>query len=219
MIRMEVRRRRSEPFGVVSYVAVCTRRREGVIVDPGGDPEKILDMVREMGATVRYILNTHMHPDHTRGNVALSKALSVPVAAHKADVEFFSTERGQEASRRELGMPPAESPDMALSDGQVLQVGDVNFIVLHTPGHTPGSACFYAAGELFTGDTLFVGDMGRTDLTGGSLEDLKDSIRAKLFPLPRETVIHPGHDFGGPPWSTLGVELRRYAYLTEFAED
>jgi glyoxylase-like metal-dependent hydrolase (beta-lactamase superfamily II) len=108
---------------------------------------------------------------------------------------------------------------MRLRDGDVLKLGDARVEVIHTPGHTPGSVCFLVEGNLFTGDTLFVGAAGRTDLTGGSLDDLLRSISERLIVLPDDTVIWPGHDYGQTPSSTIAREKAENVYITEFLVD
>jgi glyoxylase-like metal-dependent hydrolase (beta-lactamase superfamily II) len=108
---------------------------------------------------------------------------------------------------------------MRLHDGDVLQIGVVEIHVIHTPGHTPGSVCFLVEGNLFTGDTLFVGAVGRTDLIGASLDELLQSLEQKLLPLPGGTVVWPGHDYGDTPFSTLGREMEENPYVTDFILD
>jgi glyoxylase-like metal-dependent hydrolase (beta-lactamase superfamily II) len=108
---------------------------------------------------------------------------------------------------------------MELKDGDLLEVGTLVIKVIHTPGHSPGSVCFYVQGNLFTGDTLFVGAAGRTDFTGGSLDTLIESIREKILVLPKETVIRPGHDYGDTSTSTIGREMEDNPYITDFILD
>jgi len=109
--------------------------------------------------------------------------------------------------------------EMELKDGDLLEVGTLMIKVIHTPGHSPGSVCFYVEGNLFTGDTLFVGAAGRTDLTGGSLDTLIESIEKKILALPEGTVIWPGHDYGDRPTSTIGREMEENPYITDFILD
>ena len=109
--------------------------------------------------------------------------------------------------------------DIQLKDGDVIEVGTLKVNVIHTPGHTPGSVCYLVSGNLFTGDTLFVGAVGRTDLTGASLETLLNSLEKKLLPLPAETIVWPGHDYGETPTSTIGREMEENPYITDFILD
>jgi glyoxylase-like metal-dependent hydrolase (beta-lactamase superfamily II) len=138
---------------------------------------------------------------------------------HEADDDFFSQDAVRKASERELGFPAPERVDIRLKDGDVLELGDARVGVIHTPGHTPGSVCFMVEGNLFTGDTLFVGAAGRTDLMGGSLDDLLRSISERLILLPDATVIWPGHDYGETPSSTIAREKAENVYITEFLVD
>jgi glyoxylase-like metal-dependent hydrolase (beta-lactamase superfamily II) len=168
---------------------------------------------------VRYILNTHGHADHVGANKKLKTLMGAPTCMHEADDQFFSLAQVREASSRELGFPAPDPVDIKLKDGALLEVGDLKVEVIHTPGHTPGSVCYLVEGNLFTGDTLFVGAVGRTDLTGGSLETLLDSLDKKLLPLPKETVVWPGHDYGDTPTSTLAREMEENPYITDFILD
>lgn len=122
----------------------------------------------------------------------------------------------KEQSSKELGLPPPDPADKSLKDGEVLEVGSLGIEVIHTPGHTPGSVCFHVNGNLFTGDTLFVGAVGRTDLTGGSLDTLLESLEKRVIVLPKDTVIWPGHDYGETPTSTIGREIKENPYITDF---
>lgn len=219
MSRAEVQARQVGPYQVMTYLVLCPRTRQGVIIDPAGQEEDLAAWAREQGVEVKYILNTHGHPDHCLGNAGLKRLLGAPVAVHEADDDFFSSPEGQSVASDELGLPPPPPADLRLTDGQTLRVGDLDIQVIHTPGHTPGSVCFLADGHLFTGDTLFVGAVGRTDLGGASLETLLKSLEEKLLPLPDETVVLPGHDYGETPTSTLGQEKQENPYITDFILD
>lgn len=203
-------------YRVNTYLVYCTATKEGIIIDPGGDADQILHIIHEHKVEIKYILNTHGHADHILANRDLQASLGVPVAMHAEDAVFFSRPEIQEISARELGLSAAGQADIELHDGDRLKIGTLDVLVLHTPGHTPGSACFLVDGNLFTGDTLFVGDVGRTDLTGGSLATLLASIKDKIIVLPAETLIRPGHDYGETPSSTLAWELKENPYITDF---
>lgn len=204
------------PYKVNTYLLACGRTKKAVLIDPGGEEEKIIRMVRDEGVEPVYILNTHGHADHVLANQKLQAVFSVPVCMHEADDIFFAAAEVREKSLKELGLPAPAPADIRLKDGQMLTVGRLRIKVIHTPGHTPGSVCFLAAGNLFTGDTLFVGDVGRTDLTGGSLDTLINSLREKVIVLPPETIIRPGHDYGETPTSTVGREMQENLYITDF---
>ena len=207
------------PLQVRTYLVVCPRTGDAVIIDPAGEEDRIAALVREEGARVRYIINTHGHSDHVLANRALKELVRAPTCMHEEDDLFFGRGEVREATSRELGLPPPEAADVRLRDGEVLQVGDLDIRVIHTPGHTPGSVCFLVKGNLFTGDTLFVGAVGRTDLTGASLDTLLKSIEERLLPLPEDTVVWPGHDYGETPTSTMGREMEENPYITDFILD
>jgi glyoxylase-like metal-dependent hydrolase (beta-lactamase superfamily II) len=203
-------------FEVFTYLVACPNTREAAIIDPAGEEEKLLAMVKDEGFRVKYILNTHGHADHVLANQHLKTALSVPVCMHELENEFFSQKEVRELSAAELGLQAPDPADVGLKDEDVLNVGTLEIRVIHTPGHTPGSVCYFVDGNLFTGDTLFVGAAGRTDLVGGSLDMLVDSIEKKILPLPKETVIWPGHDYGDTPTSTIAREMEENVYITDF---
>jgi glyoxylase-like metal-dependent hydrolase (beta-lactamase superfamily II) len=179
------------------YLAGCPRTRRALAIDPGAEAERIAVEAEKEGLLIAAIVNTHRHGDHTAAGPALKALTGAPILMHALDA----------------GAIPGV--DRHLSDGQELSVGDLRFKVIHTPGHSPGGICLYAAGQLFTGDTLFVGDSGRTDLPGGHRATLAASIR-RLMQLPDETVIWPGHDYGPTPSSTIGWEKRHNVNAREF---
>ncbi len=203
-------------YRVNAYLVVCPRTREAALIDPGGDEETLIGLIEKEGVRVRYILNTHGHADHTGGNRKMKARLSAPVCMHEADVEFFADDEGLEKSETASGSPSAEPEDVRLKDGDVMALGELSIKVIHTPGHTPGSVCYLVAGNLFTGDTLFVGDVGRTDLEGGSLNRLLKSLEKKVITLPKDTIVRPAHDYGETPTSTIGREMEENPYITDF---
>jgi glyoxylase-like metal-dependent hydrolase (beta-lactamase superfamily II) len=207
------------PLQVNTYLVACPVTRQGVVVDPGGEEERILELARTAQVSVRYILNTHGHGDHTLGNMRLKEALRVPVAMHGDDDDFFATDEELEALEGHLTPATPLRADLRLSDGQTLEVGQLSIRVIHTPGHSPGSVCFLVGEHLFTGDTLFVGAVGRTDLPGASLDELLASLREKILPLPPSTKIWPGHDYGETPTSTLARECLENPFITDFILD
>lgn len=203
-------------FRVNTYLVSCHETGEGVVIDPGGESERILAAIRDAGLKIQYILNTHGHADHRLANDHLRKALNVPVCMHEADDAFFARPEIRALSAQELGVSAEGRADIRLRDGDLLRVGRLEIQVIHTPGHSPGSVCFLLAGNLFTGDTLFVGDVGRSDLSGGSFANLLRSIKERIIVLPPDTVVHPGHDYGETPTSTLAWEMRENPYITDF---
>jgi len=200
----------------MTYLVVCPHTRETVIIDPAGEEDKLLALIKTEGFKVKYILNTHGHSDHVLGNPKLKEVLNVPVCMHEADDRFFSDQAVREKSSKELGLPPPDPADIRLKDEDIVEVGKLKIKVIHTPGHTPGSVCYLVDGNLFCGDTLFVGAVGRTDLIGGSLETLLESLGKRLIALPKETIVWPGHDYGDTPTSTMGREMEENPYITDF---
>ena len=207
------------PFEVNTYIVVCPQTGASAVIDPAGEPERILALIKEKSAHITLILNTHGHADHVQANEALKRASGAPVCMHAEDDLFFTDPERRERIEHELGLPPAPPADRLLADGDILELGSLRVEVIHTPGHTPGSVCFKVNGHLFTGDTLFVGDVGRTDLSGGSLDRLIQSLASRIIDLPPETVVWPGHDYGETPTSTIGRERAENPYITDFILD
>jgi glyoxylase-like metal-dependent hydrolase (beta-lactamase superfamily II) len=206
---------------VFCYLVGCNQTLEAVAIDPAGDQadmDKILAVLDRHRLSLSYIVNTHGHADHTCGNQLLVERTGAKTVMHGLDDDFFSTPeaRGWAAS---LGLCAAPPVDIRVADGDRLSVGRLTLEFIHTPGHTPGAMCIRIGNNLFTGDTLFVGAVGRTDLPGGSLETLLKSIEEKLLHLPEGTVIWPGHDYGDRPTSTLGREMETNPYITDFILD
>jgi hydroxyacylglutathione hydrolase len=206
-------------YEVFTYIVACAETMEAVVIDPAGEEDRLASLIQEEGYKIKYILNTHGHADHILASERLRDLFGVPTCMHEADVAFFSDEAVKEKMSKELGLSFYAPVDMHLKDGDVLNVGRLKIEVLHTPGHTPGSVCFLTEGNLFTGDTLFVGAAGRTDLTGASLDTLIESIRERLLILPRDTVVWPGHDYGDTRTSTIGREMEENVYITDFILD
>lgn len=204
------------PLAVNTYILICRHTRQAAIIDPAGEPHRIIDTLASQGTTPAMILNTHGHPDHLLANAALKTALGIPVWMHHSDTGLYADSPAVDELERQTGLSVDTRADRLLDEGSPIQLGEVPIQVLHTPGHTPGSCCFLAAGNLFTGDTLFVGDAGRTDLKGGSLNTLIDSIENKLLALADDTRIWPGHDYGERSSSTIGAEKKGNPYITDF---
>jgi hydroxyacylglutathione hydrolase len=183
------------PLSCACSIVACAETGEAAVVDPGGDADEILAEVARMGVTVKLVLQTHGHFDHAMGTHEVVAATGAPVLLHRADRELY--ENLPVVARSfgfRAGRPPAVS--RWLVGGESLAVGRLVVQVLHTPGHTPGGVGYYLAQPsplLLAGDTLFAEGVGRTDFPGGSFADLEASIREKLFTLPAETRVVPGH--------------------------
>lgn len=189
------------PFATNCYVVACPATGQAAIVDPGQPDPWIRQVVEENRLAVQAIWLTHAHLDHIGGVEWVRTWAPVPVVLHPADVPMAQNP----AYNGSAHFPPAialPAPDRLWQDGEEVALGTLRFQVLHTPGHTPGSVCLYTPGHLLAGDTLFAGSVGRTDLWGGDFATLVRSIRTRLWPLPDDTVVYPGHG----PETTIGDE-------------
>lgn len=194
------------PFGSNCYVVGSEPTMEGMIIDPGDEAGKILARVKAKKLDIKLIVLTHGHIDHVTALPEVREATGAEVAVHAADAGFL---RGQ---RRDsiMGFDYPEVPvDRLLQGGDRLTIGGLDFLVLHTPGHTPGGISLLGPGVVFTGDALFNYSIGRTDFPGGSHTQLLNSIHTKLMVLPDSTVVYPGHG----PASTIGAERRGNPFL------
>ena len=199
-------------LAVFCYVVVDKETREGVIIDPGGSPGKILHAVNEDDVNVKYLVNSHSHNDHIVGNAEVLHKTGCRLIIHEHEARSL-TRAHKKLFNRILGGRPSPQPDILVKDGDSIQIGGSNLEVIHTPGHTKGGICLYCDNNLFTGDTLFVGGIGRTDLPGGSLRLLLDSIKMRLLALPGETIVWPGHNYGTTPYSTVIQEKLHNPFL------
>ena len=171
---MELKRLEVGFFENNCYVLICPRTRESAIIDPAAESKRILGEAR--GAKVRYILITHGHMDHIGALEEVRKQTGADVGIHARDAHALR-----------------EKPDFSLEDGQIIRFGDVTLKVLHTPGHSPGSVCFLTGNILFSGDTIFPNGPGNTAIAGANEELILSSIHSKIFTLPEDTIIYPGH--------------------------
>jgi len=177
-----------------------TETAEAVVIDPGFDSaseaKSILKEIERNVFTIKFIINTHGHPDHTSGNRVMKEATKAPILIHQYDAPWLTN-------------PTA---DKTLREGDIIELGEVKLRVLHTPGHSKGSIALLGADAVFTGDTLWAGTIGRYDLQGGSLEELMSSIKNKLLILPDHLKVYPGHG----PFTTIGEERRSNPFLQNF---
>jgi glyoxylase-like metal-dependent hydrolase (beta-lactamase superfamily II) len=200
------------PMDNNTYLLACTDTREAAVIDVGFEPEAVIEAVRGADLRVTLLLNTHAHYDHIAGMRAVQQALGGEYWLHPRDRELLDAFNAQGAV---FGFPPARLPDAPhdLADGMRLRLGRVELEVLHTPGHSPGHVTFVAGQDAWSGDVLFAGSVGRTDLTGGSWPDLERSIRQRLFPLGDAVRVHPGHG----PATTVGHERLTNPFVGEQA--
>ncbi len=182
------------PLDVNCYLLACEKTHQGMVIDPGDQEDKILGRIQALAVDVQYIVLTHAHIDHIAATMDLQQQVNGRVCCHSDD-RFLLNNASAQAELFQLRQPKAISIDIDLKQTSVLHMGACSFSVLETPGHSPGSVCLYAASNqsCFVGDTLFRESIGRTDLPGGDSESILFSIRNKLFTLPEETAIYPGH--------------------------
>ena len=192
------------PFQQNCSILWCERTKKAAVVDPGGDLDRILAAVAELGVTVEKILITHGHIDHAGGTAKLARELGVPIEGPQEEDRFWI--EGMPQQSKMFGFPDVESfePDRWLHDGDTVTVGEQTLKVIHTPGHTPGHVVFVHEGArlAIVGDVLFAGSIGRTDFPRGDFDTLIASIRGRLWPLGDDVEFIPGHG----PMSTFGVE-------------
>jgi hydroxyacylglutathione hydrolase len=198
-------------FSIFSYLIADEQTKEGLFIDPSADHDLLLKEAASHGLAIKYIVNTHYHIDHTMGNKEMVRRTGAKIVIHEADAPLMGSTPPDVIEMFGAQEPPPA--DILVSDGQQIQVGNIALQVIHTPGHTPGGMCLYTDGMVFTGDTLFVGAVGRTDFPGGSMEELEHSIQTKLYTLPGNTIVLPGHNYGARPTSTIEIERRTNPFV------
>jgi len=199
------------PLMTNCYIVGDSETKEAAVIDPGGHAGAIRSALERHGLTCKTIINTHTHFDHVGGNADLKEATGAEILVHPAEAGWLKNV-GEHAKM--FGISGASSPpaDRTVDQGDVIEVGAIRLEVLHTPGHSPGSISLVVAseGKILVGDLVFAGSIGRTDLPGGSLDTLLDSVKTKLYPHPDDTKLYSGHG----PVTTLGRERRSNPFLT-----
>jgi hydroxyacylglutathione hydrolase len=198
------------PFFKNGFVVGCPDTREAVLIDPGDEVAELLAFAERHALSIRHILLTHAHVDHVTGVAAAKRALGAPVYLHRNDLFLYegAVEMGTMFG---LQVEPPPPIDVFYSPGEAIAFGRLEARPLHTPGHCPGGVCLQVGVDLFVGDTLFAGSIGRTDLPGGDYATLIASIRTVLFAFGDEARVHPGHG----PSTTIGQERRTNPFLTD----
>jgi glyoxylase-like metal-dependent hydrolase (beta-lactamase superfamily II) len=204
------------PFHKNGFIVGCEHTRDAILIDPGDEAVDLLPLVETLGVTVQAILLTHAHLDHISGVALVKQQLGAPIYLHRDDL--FLYERAVEQGIM-FGLSIDKQPPVdAFYDDSSLSFGDYEVLVHHTPGHCPGEVCLQVrkpgefGGDLFVGDTLFAGSVGRTDLPGGDHGTLMNSITEVLFPLGDDAVVHPGHG----PDTTIGRERTTNPFVLEY---
>jgi len=192
------------------YLIGCEKTKKAAVIDPGGEEviDLILNLLQKNNFDLKYIINTHGHIDHIVGNNLLKAKTEALLLIHKLDADMLVNANKNFSSfmGKEICSPPA---DNLLEEGDEISLGALKLIVIHTPGHTSGGISLVLNNVIFTGDTLFTGGIGRTDLPGGSYQDLQKSIKEKLLVLSDDKIIYPGHG----PDSTIGEERKTNPYI------
>jgi len=189
------------PLETNCYLVYCENTKECAVIDPGANPRKIFREIAESELRPVVMINTHGHIDHVGANMDVKEKYDIPLLIHPGDRPMLDHVLQSELA---LFLEARESPapDGDLEDGQTIQIGTKSLHVIHTPGHSPGSISLLGDGFVLSGDSLFYGGVGRTDLPGGSWDDLVTSIKTKILTLPEETVVLPGHG----PHTSVGQE-------------
>lgn len=192
-------------FRVFTYLVSDSQTGEGLVVDPGAEPARILHLAERRNVSIRWIVCTHSHPDHTGAVSSIRKATGGLLVVHEEEMRGLR-KWGNRLLSRLVGGQGAPPADRTVRDGDCLALGSFRVRFLHTPGHSAGSLCLHVEGHLFSGDTLFVGSVGRTDLPGSSADALVRSLRERILVLPDSTIVWPGHDYGERTRTTIGWE-------------
>lgn len=196
------------PMAANCYLVGCEETNQGAVIDPGGDGQRILARAEQLGLKIKYIINTHGHIDHIASNDEVKIVTGAKVLIHQLDAIMLTDAQANLSAwmGRVFTFEPA---DEQLQDGDIITVGNLQLKVIHTPGHTPGGICIHLDDHLWSGDTLFDGSVGRTDFPGGNHQALVEAIKTKLFLLPDNVRVYPGHG----PATTIGKEKQSNPFV------
>jgi len=200
------------PIQANCFVVGCEDTLEAVVIDPGEEGDRIMQAVTASNLTVKYIINTHGHMDHVSANKRVHELTGAPILIHALDAPMLD-QVANSAAAWGLRAENSPAPDRKLQDGDKITFGNITLTVIHTPGHTTGGISLYTQDDVFVGDTLFAGSIGRTDFPGGSFETIKESIQQKLFKLGDDVRVHTGHG----PTTTIGRERLHNPFVGENA--
>lgn len=194
-------------YGANCYILMDEVSKETAVIDPGGDAEELINAIVTLGGKVKFILFTHGHLDHVGGAEALQEYFKVPLYIHREDGKLIASSEKLFGAETLSGAPLKF--ERYISEGDIFSIGDTEIKCIETPGHTPGGMCFLIDGSVFTGDTLFLNSIGRTDFTGGDYETLIQSIKIKLMSLDNTVIVYPGHG----PSSTVEKERAHNPFI------
>jgi glyoxylase-like metal-dependent hydrolase (beta-lactamase superfamily II) len=198
------------PLEENTYIVADEETKQAIVIDPGDEADRILEVIKDRDLHVNSIICTHTHFDHVGAVGDMRKATGAEILIHEEDMQVYASARDQ-AAFWGYEVDDLPEPDGFLDDGDEVEAGNLKFKVIHTPGHSPGGICLYGEGVLITGDTIFKGSVGRTDFPGGNIEELKKSFR-RLLDLPEDTKIYSGHG----PETSVGMEKKTNFFANEF---
>ncbi len=197
------------PLAVNCYIIGSKEDNSAVVIDAGGNPKEIYNILKKHNLTLKFIINTHAHFDHVSGVKPLQDLTNARFMLHQGDIPLLDSLNEQASF---FGLPdiPAPTVGKPLADNEEILIGGEVIRVIHTPGHSPGSVCFLFDNTVFVGDTLFAGSIGRTDLYGGSYTKIINSIKTRLFTLDNDVIVYPGHG----EFTTIGEEKRHNPFFS-----
>jgi glyoxylase-like metal-dependent hydrolase (beta-lactamase superfamily II) len=198
------------PLEENTYIVADEETKQAIVIDPGDEADRILEVIKDKELQVSSIICTHTHFDHVGAVGDLRKATGAEILIHEEDMQVYASARDQ-AAFWGYEVDDLPEPDGFLDEGDEVEAGNLKFRVIHSPGHSPGGLCLYGEGVVFTGDTIFKGSVGRTDFPGGNIEELKKSFR-RVLDLPEDTKIFSGHG----PETSVGMEKKTNFFANEF---